>query len=322
MREFVTPRIVSSKCIEFEACRYNGLIISSNVIKNLKRYAEFIPICPEVELGLGVPRDPVRLVDLNGKEELIQPATGKILTQDMENFSQKFLESLPPIDGFILKNRSPSCGIKNIRVYNGIKDSRPRNDGVGLFAAAVQSKYPYLAIEDEGRLNNFRIRENFLTKLFLLSEFRKIRQSGDFNDLLKFHTHNKLLLLSYSQIYLQRMGRLISNRKSKPLSHLKSEYQNLLWKALLNPPKITTNINVLHHALGYFSKLLKAREKSFFLDSIEKYRAGRIPLLVTLNLLQSWIIRFNVEYLADQTFFEPYPPELMQITFIFEKLDL
>ncbi len=321
MRKFARPRIVSSKCIEFEPCRYNGLIIRSSIVENLKKCAEFYPVCPEVEIGLGIPRDPVRVVEAEGKMELFQPATEKIFTKKMQDFSESFLNSLYDVDGFILKNRSPSCGVKNIKVYYGFKNPGSRRGGVGLFARKVLDKFSDLPVEDEGRLRNLAIRENFLTRLFTLAEFREITEKGDFNDLVEFQSRNKLLLLSYSQEYLRKMGRVLSDRHSKSLLDLKRDYGNFLRKALSSNPKITSNVNVLLHAMGYFSKGLSSHEKSFFLDSLQKYREGRIPLLVNLNILKSWIIRFGEDYLEKQTFFEPYPEDLMQITFIYDKMD-
>jgi uncharacterized protein YbgA (DUF1722 family)/uncharacterized protein YbbK (DUF523 family) len=321
LRKFAKPRIVSSKCIEFEPCRYNGLIIRSSVVENLQKYAEFHPVCPEVGIGLGIPRDPVRVVEADGKMELFQPATEKIFTKEMQDFSESFLNSLPDIDGFILKNRSPSCGIKKIKVYHGFKNPGSRRGGVGLFAQKVRDKFPDLPLEDEGRLRNLAIRENYLTRLFTLADFRKINEKGDFNDLIDFQSRNKLLLLSYSQEYLKKMGRLLSNRRSKSLPDLKRDYGLFLRKALSTNPKVTSHINVLLHAMGYFSKGLSHQEKSFFLDNLQKYREGRVPLLVNLNILKSWIIRFGEDYLDKQTFFQPYPEDLMQITFIYDKME-
>ncbi|AEG17377.1 YbgA family protein [Methanobacterium paludis] len=320
MRQFPRPRIVSSKCIEFEPCRYNGLIIRSKVVEGLKKYADFQPVCPEVEIGLGVPRDTVNIAEIDGKIELLQPATGRKLTEEMKEFSESFLNSIKDIDGFILKNKSPSCGLKSVRVYNELKNSRPRTDGVGLFAGSVLQKFPYLAIEDEGRIRNLILRENFFTKLFTLADFREVIESGDFNDLLAFQSKNKLLLLSYNQEYSQKMGKVLSNRHDKPLNELKKDYQDLLLKCLSSPQKVTSNINVLMHAMGYFSKKLTSPEKAFFLDTLEKYREGSIPLLVIINLIKSWIIRFNEDYLDKQTFFQPYPEDLMQVTFIYDKM--
>ena len=320
LRKFEKPRIISSKCIEFEPCRYDGSIIRSGVVENLQKYADFHTVCPEVEMGLGIPRDPVRVVNIDGNQELYQPATGINFTKPMKDFSESFLNHLGPVDGVILKNKSPSCGIKNVKVYAGMGNPASQRSGVGLFAQMVKDKFPYLPLEDEGRLRNLAIRENFFTKIFTLASFRNIAKSGDFQDLVDFHSRNKFLLLSYNQGYMRKMGRILSNRHSKSFGDLKEDYGKLLLLALSGSPKVGTNINVLLHSLGYFSRDLTSPEKSFFLDSVQKYREGRIPLLVNLNLLKSWIIRFGEEYLQKQTFFEPYPEDLMQITFIYDKM--
>jgi uncharacterized protein YbbK (DUF523 family) len=167
MREFSKPIIVVSKCLGFDHCRYNGLIINDDFVEKLKAYVEFKPVCPEVEIGLGIPREPIRVVDIGGDIRLIQPDTGRDLTETMQDFANSFLDSVGTVDGFILKSRSPSCGIKDVKIYSGTKnDSMVLEKSGGFFGKAVIEKFPYLAIEDEGRLKNFRIREHFLTKLY------------------------------------------------------------------------------------------------------------------------------------------------------------
>lgn len=320
MRKFKRPRIICSKCIEFAPCRYNGLIIRSSVVENLKKHADFKPVCPEVKIGLGIPRDPVRVVKIDGNPSLYQPATRRNLTKKMNEFSESFLNNINSVDGFILKNKSPSCGIKNVRAYEGIGNQASKRNGVGLFAQMVINQFPCLPLEDEGRLRNLAIRENFFTKIFTLAGFREITDSGDFNDLLEFHTQNKFLLLSYNQVNMRKMGRILSNRHKKTLEDLKEDYGKLLLSSLSGSPKISTTVNVLMHSLGFFSQELSSPEKTFFLDSLQKYRAGRIPLLVNLNLIKSWIIRFGEDYLEKQTFFSPYPEDMMQISFIYDKM--
>lgn len=275
-----------------------------------------MPVCPEVEVGLGVPRAPIRLVENGGIIELIQPSTGVNVTEKMSKFADSFLEALPLIDGFVLKNKSPSCGVKAVRIYPHGGNSRPRIDGVGAFAREVFQRYYQLPVEDEGRLRNSLIRENFLTRIFALAEYRDIIKRGDFNDLLEFHTRNKLLLLTHNQIYTRELGGILSNSKNKPLRTIKMEYGQLLLKTLDEAASAQAIVNVLQHALGYFSKELSHQEKALFLDSVGKYREGKFPLLLCQNLLKSWIIRFDEDYLKKQTFFNPYPDELMEITFI------
>jgi uncharacterized protein YbgA (DUF1722 family) len=233
----------------------------------------------------------------------------------MKKFIDEYLDKIDDIDGFILKNRSPSCGIKAVKVYQGLSNSRTKSRA-GFFGNTVLKRFPYLAIEDEGRLRNLKIREIFLTKLYILAGFRKIKESGSLNDLIKFHSNNKMLLMAYNQENMRKMGRIIGNHDNKPFDDLISKYQTIFQDGILDPPQDTANINVLMHAMGYFKNEISSGEKSFFLDSIEKYRNGIFPLFVCLNILKSWIIRFNNEYLGEQTFFEPYPEELIPITVI------
>jgi uncharacterized protein YbgA (DUF1722 family)/uncharacterized protein YbbK (DUF523 family) len=285
-------------------------------VERLKNYVNFHPVCPEVEVGLPIPRDPIRLVE-NGKDiELLQPSTGLDFTQKMVNFSDEFLGTLPMIDGFILKNKSPSCGIKAVRVYPHGGNSRPRTDGVGAFAREVLHRFYQLPVEDEGRLRNFLIRESFLTRIFSLADYRAILESGNFNDLIDFHTNYKLLLMAHNQVVLREMGRILAQGREKPFNELKMEYGQYLLKNLSEPASAPANVNVLQHALGYFSKNLSHSEKIFFLDALQQYRQGKVPLLLCQSLIKSWIIRFDDVYLRKQTFFDPYPPELLEITFI------
>lgn len=291
-------------------------MIKSSLVERLKSYVDFITVCPEVEIGLGIPRDPIHLEENQGEVELVQPLTGANYTQEMTDFADSFLDSLEEIDGFILKNKSPSCGIKAVKIYPPGGRSRPRNDGVGLFSSAVIKNFPHHPLEDEGRLRNFHLRENFLTRIYTLADYRENVEEGRFTDLIDFHTRNKLLFLSYSQIHLRSLGVLVSDSRVKPLESIKKEYGEILREMLLLDPQPPANINVLQHAVGHFSKDLTYQEKNFFHDLVLKYREGRIPLLVNQNLLKSWIIRFDNGYLEQQTFFEPYPEDLMDITFL------
>ncbi len=317
IKELAKPKLILSRCIEHDHCRYDGSTISSPFVKELEQYVEFQTICPEVEIGLGIPRKPIRIREKNKDLRLVQPETGRDITEEMEEFSSEFLKSIKDLDGFILKNRSPSCGLNNIKIYPEV-EGRPRRDGQGFFGGEVLKKFPHLAIEDEGRLRNLKIRENFLIKLFTLSRFREIKKNKKLSDLIDFQTCNKYLLMAYNPELVREMGRLIANQSNYSPGKLYSEYEEIFFKAMEKPIKITSNINVLMHALGHFSKKLNAEEKAFFLDALEKYRQGVMPLLVCLNILKAWIIRFNDDYLAQQTYFEPYPLELIPVTTIYQ----
>jgi uncharacterized protein YbgA (DUF1722 family)/uncharacterized protein YbbK (DUF523 family) len=313
MREFSRPKVVVSRCLEFDHCRYNGGIISSPVVAKLKKHVDFLPVCPEVEIGLGIPRNPVRIILEKGDHRLVQPSSGKDVTENMKAFCSCFLDSLENVDGFILKYRSPSCGLKDVKIYPSAEGQGVVEKSSGYFGGAVLDKYPFLSVEDEGRLRNARIKENFLTKLFTFAAFRRVKSEGSMKDLISFHTQNKFLLMAYNQAELRKLGGIAANREGKPFKELISDYEEHLYSALSRAPRYTSTINVLMHALGYFSDQLSSREKALFFDWVEKYREGKTSPCPAINLIRSWIVRFENDYLMNQTFFEPYPEDLMEI---------
>lgn len=313
MREFTRPKVVVSRCLEFDHCRYNGGIISSPVVAKLKKHVDFLPVCPEVEIGLGIPRNPVRVILEKGDHRLVQPSSGKDVTENMKAFCTCFLDSLENVDGFILKYRSPSCGLKDVKIYPSAEGQGVVEKSSGYFGGAVLDKYPFYPVEDEGRLRNSRIKENFLTKLFTFAAFRRVKSEGSMKDLLSFHTQNKFLLMAYNQAELRKLGEIAANREGKLFKELIFDYEIHLYSALSRAPRYTSTINVLMHALGYFSDQLSSREKALFFDWVEKYREGKTSSCPAINLIRSWIVRFENDYLMNQTFFEPYPEDLMEI---------
>ncbi|WP_410507777.1 DUF523 and DUF1722 domain-containing protein [Methanosarcina hadiensis] len=313
MREFPQPKVVVSRCLEFGHCRYNGDMISSPVVAKLKNHVDFLPVCPEVEIGLGVPRDPVRIIRDKEGYRLVQPSSGKDVTENMKAFSSSFLDSIEGVDGFILKFRSPSCGLKDVKVYPSADGQGVVEKSSGYFGGAVLERYSFLPVEDEGRLRNARIKEHFLTKLFTFAAFRKVKSEGSMKDLIRFHTQNKFLLMAYNQAELRKLGDITANRERKPFEELISDYEKHLYSALSRAPRYTSTINVLMHAFGHFSDQLSGREKTLFFDWIQKYREGRTTLCPAINTIRSWITRFETDYLMNQTFFEPYPEDLMEI---------
>jgi uncharacterized protein YbgA (DUF1722 family)/uncharacterized protein YbbK (DUF523 family) len=321
MREFLKPVVVVSKCITFEPVRWNGQIIASEFVERLKPYVNFIPVCPEVEIELGVPRDPVRLVLINGEKKLLQPATGFDFTDKMTKFSESFLNSLEGVDGFILKSASPSSGFKNVKVYPSTERVSSIEKAPGFFGGAVLQKFPNSAIEDERRLLNPRIREHFLTKLFTIASFREVKKSGKIRDLVKFQSDNKYLFTAYNQTELRILGKLVANQEHKPFDETMMSYETHLYSALARTPSAGANINVMLKIMGYFSHQLSKDEKSFFLNSVDNYRAGRLPLSACLNVLKAWIVRFKQEYLLSQTVLEPYPEQLAELETVFSEVD-
>jgi len=308
------PRVVVSKCLGFDSCRYNGQRIHSDVVEKLKPEVEFIAVCPEVEIGLGVPREPIRVIVEKGEKRLIQPATGKDVSQKMVDFSKTYLSSLNNIDGFLLKNRSPSCGFTDVKQYPPGEKGAVLGKGSGFFGGEVLRLFPHLAVEDEGRLFNFRLREHFLTKLFTLHRFRKAKGSGGIQKLIDFHASHKYLFMAYNQSALKQLGKTLASYKKGRYDEVLKAYEEKVKDIFKQPSKVPSNINVLMHTLGHFSKQLESEEKAFFLDSLSGYREGKIPLSVPLHLIRAWVTRFGEPYLQSQYFFSPYPSDLMEIT--------
>ena len=311
MRVFPKPIVVVSKCIEFEPVRWDGRIIADEFVKTLKNFVEFIPTCPEVEIGLSVPRDPIRIVKKDQTLRLIQPSSGIDFTEKILQFSNSFLSTLNDVDGFILKSKSPSSAFKDARIYPSEGKVAALGRGPGFFGRAILEKFPNKAIEDESRLLNERIRQHFLTKIFTLADFRETTKMGSDDSLVSFQARNKLLFTAYNQTQLHIMGRLVAERKQKPFKELVAEYETHLYETLKSAPRIGSNYNVLTKAAGYFTHKLSNKEKAFFLDLAQKYKKSKAPLSAPLNVLKSWIIRFDETYLEEQTFFEPFPEGLI-----------
>ncbi|MGV8175010.1 MAG: YbgA family protein, partial [Methanothrix sp.] len=247
MEPFPRPKLVVSRCIEFDHCRYDGSMIPSDFVKALKPYVDFLPVCPEMEIGLGAPRNTLRIVSNDGLLRLIQPATYIDLTDRIKEFTSSFLRSLPEVDGFILKHRSPSCGMKDIRVYSTAAGSGTISKASGFFGGAAIGSFPDLAIEDEGRLRNFNIREHFLTKIYALAALRKARSDSMLSALIRFHEVNKLLLMAHSQKETETLGRIIANHEGLDFIELSGLYRQHLAKALKRPPKAASKANVFLH---------------------------------------------------------------------------
>ncbi len=313
MRSFPRPKIVISKCIEFGHCRYDGSLIPSDFVKALKPHVDFIPVCAEVEIGLGVPRGSIRIISENGELRLVQPATGLDVTEKMRSFASLFLHSLSGIDGFILKFRSPSCGMKGINVYSGASGSGAISKAPGFFGGAAAKAFPGLAIEDEGRLRNLNIREHFLTKLYALAGFREVENEVSVSALIEFHTANKLLLAAHSQKELKILGNIAASREKMDFAEQCGLYREHLGLALKKPMRSTAKANVLMHTFGYFSNELSREEKAHFLESMVRYRNKKVPSSALMAMLQSWIARFGEDYLGHQTFFEPFPEGLREL---------
>jgi len=328
-----TPVVVVSGCLEFEACRYNGQRIPFDFIGELGRHAELVPVCPEVEVGLGTPRDPVRLVrggkaesraaesrttgaraeDAAATPRLVQPSSGRDITAAMGAFADGFLSGRE-VDGFVLKSRSPSCGPSGVKIYDGPAVSSVSLHGPGLFAGAIHERFPDAALEDEGRLRNFRIREHFLTKLWALARLRVALGGGRMRSLVDFHSRYKLVLMGYNQTAMRELGRVVANHERCGFEEVAAAYREGLRRALRKAPSPPAVVNVLEHAWGYVSDRLDAGERAYYRRQLERYRAGRLPISAPASLIESAAVRFGVDYLLGQFFFDPFPEEMRTVS--------
>ena len=315
--EYERPRVAISKCLNFGHCRYDGSMISSPEVEQLKEYADFMPICPEMGMGMPSPRESLRLILSNEEHRIVTNKTGLDMTGAMIEFSKEAASQLQEFepDGFLLKSRSPSCGIKEVRLYSSIeKGPSLNNKSKGIYAEFMMDRFPELIFEDEGRMSNFTIREHFYTMIFTKADFRKVKAGNSMKALVEFHGKNKYLFMAYSQTQLTVLGRLVANHKKNPVQEVLREYETNLNKLLLITPSTGKYINVMLHIFGYFSKKLSEGEKAYFLDTLENYRSQQIPQSTVMAILWSWVIRFNEPYLTPQTVFRPFPKELTQMT--------
>ncbi|MGM0568369.1 MAG: YbgA family protein, partial [Elusimicrobiota bacterium] len=309
----VKPTILCSKCLGFARCRYNGETIPAPYIEKLSKFCRIITVCPEVDIGLPVPRNPLRLVKKKDSLRFIQSENNIDWTDKMEEFAREFLQGLDEVHGFILKYKSPSCGMSATKYYSSMEKGSVYGKGPGLFGREVLSQFPHYPAETETRLTNFSIREHFLLKLFAFARFYQFKKTVSARDLISFHSANKLLLLAYHQENMRKMGRLIAEQKKKGLKNTLNEYEELLHDSFKTRPSHNAHINVMEHAAGYFSKDIKKSEKKYINELKTDYRNNKVPLSALRAVILSYIIRFNIDYLKEQTYFNPYPSELADV---------
>ena len=314
--ETIKPKILISKCIEHDQCRYDASMISSDFVKRIDPYVTFLTVCPEVAIGLDIPRESIRIVSKNGDKALVESLSGKDHTYAMESFSSQYSAEVSSkgIHGAILKSRSPSCGFKDVKVYPSIGKVTclPERSG-GYFGGAVLENNPNLAIEDEGRLKNYDIREHFLTQIFTIAYFDKVSEKMSINELVKFHSENKYLLMAYHQSKQKELGAIVANHDKENIETLLERYRENLQIALMKPLLKGRNTNMILHMFGYVSDFLSAEEKEFFLNEVSLYNQNKKPMSVIMAILYGWVIRFDVQYLKIQRIFEPYPIEILDV---------
>lgn len=316
MREFKQPNVILSKCLEFCKCRYNGDKIPDKFVRDLDEHVNYIKICPEVEIGLGVPRNSVRLIKKDDQYRLVDSMTGEDHTEKMDNYIKKLTSELneKEVEGFIAKTRSPSCGSNDSKVYpKAGKVPALGEKRAGYFTDNLKDIFPSLVVENEGRLKNFKLRENFLIQIFMLSDLRSVIESGNIKSLIDFHSNNKYLIMSYNQQGLNKLGRIIGEHQ-KGSSETMDKYREQLLKTINVLPDPGKRYNMLQHIFGYVSSDISREERDYFLETLNDFRKDKVPFSLPLALLRSWIIRFKVEYLMNQTIFSPFPDGLIDLS--------
>jgi uncharacterized protein YbgA (DUF1722 family)/uncharacterized protein YbbK (DUF523 family) len=305
-------RIGISKCLLGEQVRFDGgHKLDRFITGTLGRYFHWVPVCPEVELGLGVPRETMRLVQLEEEIGLVMPKSGTDWTRQMKEYARKKAVQLADEDlaAYILKSDSPSCGMERVRVYGA--GAMPTRSGVGLFARALLYYFPDLPIEEEGRLSDPRLRENWVQRVFAYHRLRLLWDSKwTVGSLVAFHTAHKLVLLSHSPRAFSELGRLVAGAKDSTRQELRRRYQTEFMAALKIPATRGRNTNALQHMAGYFKKQMDEASRQELQNHIDDYRKGYLPLIVPLTLIEHYVRQFDVAYLADQVYLNPHPKEL------------
>lgn len=306
-------RIGISRCLLGENVRYDGGHKHDSFITGtLANYFSWVPVCPEMEMGLGSPRESMKLAEINGAVHLVTNKTGQDLTDKMNDYVDLRIKELQKnsLHGFILKKDSPSCGIFRVRVYSDSESGQRK--GRGLFAEALMNQYPDLPMEEEGRLQDWKLRENFIERVFSYYRWLEFVNSHPRpKDLVNFHTRQKLAILAHSRIHYQKLGQLVSQSGKKQIAKILPEYRSLYMNALTVHTTTRKQADVLYHLMGYLKKVLDTEDKAELVETIEKYRCGIIPLIVPLTLLNHHFRRHPVSWVQEQTYLNPYPAELM-----------
>jgi uncharacterized protein YbgA (DUF1722 family)/uncharacterized protein YbbK (DUF523 family) len=301
-----------SACLLGENVRYDGgHKLDRFLTDTLGQYVEYVPVCPEVECGLPIPRQSMHLEGDPESPRLVTSRTKQDMTDRMVNWAMRRVDELEKegLCGFIFKSDSPSSGMERVRVYN--EKGMPVKKGVGMFARIFMDHFPLLPVEDEGRLHDPELRENFVERIFTLKRWREVLAKKESRgSLVDFHTQHKLLIFSHSPKHYQTMGKLVAKAKDMPLKELYEQYQTILMEALLLKTTPKKNANVLMHMMGYFKKELSSDEKKELLEVIENYRQGYIPLIVPITLISHYVRKYNQYYLNQQVYLNPHPLEL------------
>lgn len=308
--KFEKPIIVVSKCLEFERCRYDWQVIRNNLISKLEKHVDFIKVCPEMSIWLPSPRLPIRLMNKSKKLVLEEIKTENDYTEDMQEFSTSWLDNLTEVDWFILKSKSPSCGLSWVKVHNWtIWLEKIKNLHSGLFAKEVINKFPLTPKEEEWRLLNFKIREDYLSKIFCLAELRKTL-TLDHKALTDFQAKHKFLFMSFSPVKQNEAWNILGKKED----WYKEAYFVKVHETLNTYRRKDRFVNTCEHIMWFFKNELTSNEKAYFLWLLSDYKKWNAPMIMILALLKNFAIRHWNEYILNQSFLYPYPEELFELS--------
>lgn len=301
------PKIVVSECLYGTKCRYDGQGYNDKVIQSLKDYVDIQTVCPELAIGLSIPREPIR-IEMNKENEeyrLIDYNSKNDYTNQMTEFSEEFINGLDDIDGFILKSRSPTCGLKDAKVYYcGNKCSIRSNENV-FFSQKIIDKYDYLPIENEGRLKNYNIRDNFFTRIFFINNLKNNK------NIIEFHKNNLLLLKSYDEESTNEVSDILNENRMEDQVH---QYKEKVLNIVSNQRKKENKLSIIIKVFEKYKNMLNEEEINMFNGLIESYENQRIPFSTLEVVIKMYVTRFKDKDILNQTFFYPYPENLINIT--------
>lgn len=302
-----------SSCLLGNKVRYDGgHKYDSWLVETLGPWMDWVPVCPELECGLSIPREALRLVGDPEAPRLVHVKSGEDQTQRMLDWSSSRIEGLKTkkLCGFVFKSKSPSSGMERVKVYPP-QGGPARKIGVGIFAREFMKAFPLLPVEEEGRLHDPVLRENFIEAIFVMKRWNDLlERNPKAGDLVEFHTRHKLLIMARSVHLYRLMGKLVAAIKDYEPHDFMAQYLDLLLQALRKNPSHSRHMNVLQHIMGYFKKDLTGMEKAELLDIFDQYRARHYPLIVPVTLLNHFVKKYDKEYLRNQYYLNPHPVEL------------
>jgi uncharacterized protein YbgA (DUF1722 family)/uncharacterized protein YbbK (DUF523 family) len=306
-------RIGISCCLLGEAVRFDGGHKRDPFLtETFGRFVQWVPVCPEVECGLGTPRESMRLVRVNEGVRLLTVKTGRDLTAQLDGYAKRRVAELASEDlcGYVLKKDSPSCGLERVKVYD--EHNVPTKSGRGRFAARLLNRFPELPVEEEGRLSDPWLRENFVDRVFGYWRLRRLFSgTWSLGALVRFHTVHKLILMSHSPEAYQQLGRFVARARDLSHKEIERRYTKAFMAALAVIATRRRHTNVLQHMAGYVKHALDRDSKVELLAAIDEYRRELVPLVVPMTLLRHHVRAHDVSYLAGQLYLEPHPKELM-----------